>query len=115
MKIKEKREKRIRRHIRARSKISGTKDRPRLAIFRSNNNVQLQLIDDDTQKTIVSTSTVKAKGKNATEKAVSAAKDLAKKALDSGIKQAVFDRGGYKYHGRIKAIADAAREAGLKI
>jgi len=100
-----KRTNRIRRHNRIRAKISGTSARPRLSVFRSNKHLHLQLIDDKTGKTIASSSTVKSKG---------VAKDLADKAGALGIKAIVFDRGGYKYHGRITKIAEELRSSGLK-
>ena len=102
---------------RIRRKVNGTADRPRLAIFRSLKYIYAQVIDDATGKTIVSASSrdkeSSTKGANAAAaKAVGAL--IAKKAKDKGITQVVFDRGGYLYHGRVKALADAAREAGLQ-
>jgi len=106
----------LQRKNRARSKISGTVERPRLSVFRSNTGLYLQLIDDENSVTLVSVNLkeIKEKG-NKSEIGVLAGKLLAKKATEKGIKQVVFDRGGNKYHGRIKAVAEAAREAGLKI
>jgi len=114
-----KREKRIARHRRVRAKIKGTKERPRLCVFRSNKHIYAQLIDDGEGKTLVSASDFELgtkKGKKAvkTELAKEVGKAVAKKAADKKIKEVVFDRGGYKYHGRVKALAEAAREAGLK-
>lgn len=113
---KVKRQKRIVRHRRVRSKIQGTAERPRLSVFRSQKNIFLQLVDDGASKTLVSSSSREVKdvmGK--TKKAFAAGKLLAERAQKAGIKGAVFDRGGYKFHGRVKKVAEAAREAGLKI
>lgn len=96
---------RITRHRRIRAKISGTALRPRLSVFRSNKYLHLQLIDDESSKTLAAASTVKDKN---------APKTLADKALALGIKEIVFDRGGYKYHGQIAKAADEIRNAGLK-
>lgn len=103
---------------RIRSKISGNGARPRLSVFRSNSEIYAQLIDDSTGKTIASISSLgknsaKAKGSKS-EKAKSVGTSIAKAAADKGIQEVVFDRNGYLYHGRVKAVADAAREAGLK-
>lgn len=100
-----KRKNRITRHRRIRAKISGTALRPRLSVFRSNKYLHLQLIDDENSKTLAAASTLSDKN---------APKDLADKALALGIKEIVFDRGGYKYHGQIAKIADDIRNAGLK-
>ena len=106
-------------HRRIRSRLSGTPEKPRLAVFRSNNHMYVQVIDDEAGNTIVSASTVQADVKKGLDKTnnVEAAKKLgeviAKKALDNGIKTVVFDRGGYIYQGKVKALAEAAREAGL--
>ena len=108
---------RVRRHARVRKTISGTKEVPRLNVFRSNKGIYAQVIDDVNGVTLVSASS-KDKDFNAyggnieAAKAVGAA--LAKRALEKGITEVVFDRGGYVYHGRVAALADAAREAGLK-
>lgn len=107
-------------HRRIRSRLSGTPEKPRLAVFRSNNHMYVQIIDDVAGNTIVSASTLQADVKDGLEKTnnVEAASKLgtviAKKALDNGIKKVVFDRGGYIYQGKVKALADAAREAGLE-
>ncbi len=104
------------RHKRVRAKLSGTAERPRLAAFASGKHMHLQLIDDVTGKTLAAASTLEVKEKlGKTTKAAVAAKLLAGKAAKLGIKTAVFDRGGFLYHGRIKAVADALREAGLKV
>ena len=107
---------RTRRHIRVRRKISGTADRPRLCVYRSNSNLYVQIIDDVAGNTIVSASTLdkEIKTKHANKEA---AKELgtliAKRAADKNIKTVVFDRGGYIYHGVVKELAEAARESGL--
>lgn len=106
---------RIRRHKRIRANISGTKDVPRLSLYKSNKNIYAQLIDDEKGITIVSVRTsAKAKGgKTMTEKAKEAGKAIAKQALKKKIVKIVFDRGGFLYTGKIKAFADGAREEGL--
>ncbi len=106
---------RKKRHLRIRKDIIGTKDVPRLNIFRSNTNISAQIIDDETKTTLVSCSTIDMKIKsNNLEAASKVGEELAKRAKDKKIKTVVFDRGGYLYHGRVKALADAARKAGLK-
>jgi len=115
-------QKRIRRHNRVRSGIQGTEKRPRLAVFRANQNIYAQIIDDESQRTIVSASSLELKGKGTAKSAAAKKTDIAtqvgalvaKKAQEKNITEVVFDRGGFKYHGRVKALADAAREAGLK-
>jgi large subunit ribosomal protein L18 len=111
---KEQRRLRIRRSIR--TKISGTSARPRLSVFRSNKNIYAQLIDDLTGQTLVAISSAKLEAASANKIQVSteAGKELAKKALEKGITEVVFDRSGYLYHGRVKSLADGAREGGLK-
>ena len=110
---------RLRKHIRVRKKITGIAERPRMNVFRSLNNIYVQIIDDTTGNTLVSASTLDAalKGKVTSGGNKEAAKEVGKliasKAIDKGIKRVVFDRGGYIYHGRVKELADAAREAGL--
>jgi len=108
-----------RRQIRIRAKIHGTASRPRVAVFKSNRNIFIQFIDDENSKTLLSNqilSAAKNKSKgNKTDKTLTAAKALAEKAQAMGIKEAVFDRGGSAYHGRVKAVADTLREAGIKI
>lgn len=101
------------RHRRVRAKINGTKDCPRLSVFRSHRHIYAQLIDDQKGKTLVSVSDAKIKA-NKTVAAKEVGQTIAKGALDKKIKKAVFDRGGYRYHGRIKALAEGAREGGLK-
>ena len=108
---------RQRRHIRVRTKISGTAERPRLCVYRSNSNVYAQIIDDVAGNTLVSASTldkeVKTKHSNK-EAAKEVGKLIAKRAAEKNIKDVVFDRGGYIYHGVIKELAEAAREGGLQ-
>ena len=109
------------RHRRLRRHIIGTSDRPRLAVFRSNNHIYAQVIDDDAQSTLCSASTVdkelrtglEANGSSC-DASVAVGELVAKRAIAKGIQQVVFDRGGNLYHGRVKALADAAREAGLQ-
>lgn len=109
-----------RRHMRVRGKISGTAQRPRLCITRSNSNLYAQFVDDVAGKTLLGVSTLgpdfKATGKSGAtvEGAAAMGEIIGKKALEAGITEIVFDRGGNLYHGRIKAVADGAREAGLK-
>jgi len=107
---------RVRRHARVRSKISGTAKAPRLCIYRSNKNIEAQIIDDDKRVTLVSSSSMTLKLENGSnvEAAAQVGKDIAEKAIAKKIKTVVFDRSGYIYHGRVKALAEAAREAGLK-
>jgi len=109
---------RERRHARVRKRVEGTTDRPRLCVFRSLNHVYAQIIDDSRMHTLVSASTLdpEIKGGDAGAKTAEAGlvgSLVAKRALSQGIKQVVFDRGGYKYHGRVKALAEAARSQGL--
>ena len=117
---KSRQEVRAEKHRRIRSRLSGTADRPRLAVFRSNDHMYAQIIDDTVGNTIVSASTldkdVKAELEktNNVEAAAYLGKVIAKKAFDKGIKEVVFDRGGYIYQGKVAALAEAAREAGLE-
>lgn len=106
---------RERRHARVRAKISGTAEIPRLSVYRSNANIFAQLIDDVAGKTLVSMSSHKMTGGTKSEQATAVGKGIAEAAVKLGIKRAVFDKGGYKYHGRVAAVASAAREAGLTI
>jgi len=110
------REARKRRHTRVRSKLSGTAERPRLVVFRSNRGIEAQLVDDLEGKTIAAASWLQLKSLKGSksEQAVEVGKLLAQRAKDAGVETAVFDRGGYLYHGRVKALADAAREGGLE-
>ena len=112
------REARLRRHRRVRGKVRGTAERPRLAVFRSNRGIFAQLVDDDSGRTVTSASWTglpKSFKGDKTEQAAEVGKQLAANARQAGIETAVFDRGGYLYHGRVKALADAAREGGLTI
>ena len=101
-------------HARIRAKLSGTEQRPRLNVYRSLNNIYAQLIDDEKGVTLVSASTIKLKTGGNVAAAREIGKAVAELAVEKGIKKVVFDRGGFLYHGRIKALADAAREAGLE-
>lgn len=111
---------RLQRHKRVRRKITGTTQRPRLCVFRSANNIYAQIIDDTNRVTVVSASTLDAEIKGSEnhngnkEAAKLVGSMIAKKAVEKGITEVVFDRGGYLYHGRVKELAEAAREAGLK-
>jgi large subunit ribosomal protein L18 len=108
---------RTKRHERIRLTLSGKTERPRLAVFRSLNQIYAQVIDDSAGRTLASASSlesgVKSTSGNKTEHAKVVGKLLAERAKDAGVKQVVFDRAGYRYHGRVRALADAAREAGL--
>ncbi|MFS0562436.1 50S ribosomal protein L18 [Terribacillus sp. 179-K 1B1 HS] len=113
-----KNESRKRRHNRVRKSISGTSERPRLNVYRSNKHIYAQLIDDTTGKTLASASTKDAslnlEATSNVEAAQKVGEAVANRAKEAGVTTIVFDRGGYLYHGRVKALADAAREAGLK-
>lgn len=112
-------EARIKRHARLRQRVKGKQERPRLNVFRSLNHIYAQVVDDTTGHTIAASSSLDAEikaetgGKTKTDVAKGVGLLMAERAKDKGVKEVVFDRGGYKYHGRIKALADAAREAGL--
>lgn len=106
--------KRIRLKKKIRSRISGVGERPRLCVFKSNNFIYAQLVDDDSQKTIVSVSDMKDTKGTKVERATKAGKALAALAKEKGISAVVFDRSGFKYTGRVKALADGAREGGLQ-
>ena len=99
---------------RIRGKISGTPERPRMSVFRSNKGIYVQIIDDLAGNTLVASSSKGLEGGTKSEIAAKVGADIAKKAMDKGITQVVFDRNGYLFHGRVKSLADAAREAGLK-
>lgn len=111
---------REKRHCRIRNHVKGTAERPRLAVFRSNKHMYAQIIDDTKHHTLAAASTVEADVASKVEftstvaAAAAVGEAIAKKALDKGITEVVFDRGGFVYHGKVKALADAAREAGLK-
>ena len=110
---------RDRRHRRVRKKVTGTAERPRLAVFRSSRHIYVQAIDDLTGRTLVSASTMEADLRGGTTATVDAAKKVGKlvgeRAQAAGITTVVFDRGGFKYHGRVAAVADGARESGLNL
>jgi large subunit ribosomal protein L18 len=116
----DRRKARLLRHRRVRKHVIGTPERPRLNIFRSHRHIYAQVIDDSRGYTLASASTVDVEVKaqteelNKTEQARVVGRVVAERALDQGVKRVVFDRGGYKYHGRVKALADAAREGGLE-
>jgi len=123
MKIKTKNDRRVRIQLRQRKRISGSKERPRLSVFRSVAHIYAQIIDDLSGETLVSASTVEPSLKGQFDKAVrggnikgaeAIGKAIAERSIDKGIKRVVFDRGGSLYHGRIRAVADAARKAGLE-
>ena len=109
----------IKRHRRVRKKVFGTSERPRLSVFRSNMHIYAQVIDDTKQHTLVAASTVEAEVKSTiksganSDASIQIGKLIAKRSLEKGIEKVVFDRGGNLYHGRVKALAEAAREAGL--
>ena len=109
-----KNERRTKIKYRVRNKISGTAERPRMSVFRSNKQIYVQVINDDEQKTLVAASSLGIEASNKSEQASKVGALIAKKAIEAGITSVVFDRNGYLYHGRIKAVADAARNAGLK-
>lgn len=119
-KAKERRLARQRRHERVRRHVSGTPERPRLCVFRSLRHIEAQVIDDTHGRTLVAASTLDSgvrsqlEGKDKSAQATLVGEMIAKRALEAGITQIVFDRGGYKYHGRVKSLADAARKAGLE-
>jgi len=108
---------RVRRHLRVRKKVSGTTERPRLAVYRSEKNIYAQIIDDMNGVTLVSASSLDKEfnGLGSNKEAAKVVGEMvAKRAIEKGIKEVVFDRGGYVYHGRIQNLADSAREAGLQ-
>ncbi len=106
-------EKRFRRHLRVRKKVEGTTERPRLVVFRSLKHIYAQLVDDASMRTLMTVSDTKLEGKKI-DKSSEVGKLLAGRAKEAGITRVVFDRAGYKYHGRVKAVADGAREGGLE-
>jgi large subunit ribosomal protein L18 len=112
------REARQRRHRRVRGRVTGTAERPRLVVFRSNRGIEAQLVDDIAGRTLAAASWLqlkKSSKRTKSEQAVEVGKLLAQNAKKAGVEQAVFDRAGYLYHGRVKALAEAAREGGLRI
>ena len=108
------RESRKKRHNRIRARLTGTKEQPRLVVFRSSKYIYAQVINDDEGRVLVSASDLSLKKGTKVEKAVKIGQEIAKKAKTQKIEKVVFDRGGYRYHGRVKALAEAAREEGLK-
>lgn len=111
-----KNQKRLRRKVRIRKKVNGTTERPRLCVYRSNANIYAQLVNDETGETLAAASTqVIAKGKGLNkDSATEVGREIAKMAKEKNVESVVFDRNGYLYHGRVKALADGAREGGLK-
>ena len=107
-------EKRHQRHLRVRKKVTGTTERPRLVVYRSIKHIYAQLVDDGAQRTILTVSDQGVADGKKTEKSVEVGKRVAEKAKAAGITKVVFDRGGYQYHGRVKAGAEGAREGGLE-
>jgi large subunit ribosomal protein L18 len=118
-KTKTRLERHLKKHMRVRTKLAGSAERPRLCVFRSLKHIYVQIIDDSTGRTLISASTLDKEiraeaGGNNKEMAKKGGQLAAKRALEKGIGTVVFDRGGYLYHGRVKSLADSAREAGLK-
>ena len=107
-------QKRVRRHLRVRRRITGTAERPRLVVFRSLKHIYAQLVDDTAGRTLMSVSDSSVTEGKKAERSVQVGKAIAEKAKAAGITRVVFDRAGYKYHGRVKAVADGAREGGLE-
>ena len=110
---KTRQELRYRRHLRVRKRVNGTSERPRLVVFRSLKHIYAQLVDDTTSRTLATVSSHKLTGKKS-DKSTEVGKLIAQKAKDAGFSSVVFDRSGYRYHGRVKAVADGAREGGLE-
>jgi large subunit ribosomal protein L18 len=115
MDAKAKRAGRLRRHARVRKTVAGAAERPRLAVYRSNRHTYAQLIDDVGARTIVAASDAEVKGENPIERAKAVGSLIAGRAKDAGIERVVFDRGGRRFHGRVAAVAEGAREGGLQI
>jgi len=116
----QRRQARLRRHVRVRRRLSGTTQRPRLAVYRSLRHIYAQVIDDESGRTLAAASTLDpavssevSDGKNRTARAAVVGRVVAERSKGAGITEVVFDRGGYRYHGRVRALAEAAREAGL--
>jgi large subunit ribosomal protein L18 len=107
-------ERRQRRHLRVRKKVSGTPERPRLVVYRSLKHIYAQLVDDVQNRTLMTVSDAKTGDGTKTAKSAEVGRQLAERAKEAGITSVVFDRAGYKYHGRVKAVADGAREGGLE-
>jgi large subunit ribosomal protein L18 len=107
-------EKRYQRHLRVRKKVAGTAERPRLVVYRSLKHITAQIVDDTTGRTLATVTSVGVGEGKKSDKSAAVGKALAAKAKEQGITRVVFDRAGYKYHGRVKAVADGAREGGLE-
>jgi large subunit ribosomal protein L18 len=107
-------ERRFKRHLRVRNKISGTPERPRLVVFRSLKHIYAQLVDDSANRTLATVSDLNIEQGKKSERAAEVGKQIAERAKSAGITRVVFDRAGYRYHGRIKAVADGARKGGLE-
>ena len=107
-------EKRVRRHLRVRKTVQGTAERPRLVVYRSLKHITAQLVDDDAARTLATVTSTKVGEGKKSEKSLEVGKQIAVVAKEKGITKVVFDRGGYQYHGRVKAVADGAREGGLE-
>ena len=105
--------KRLKRRRRVRAKVVGTAERPRISVFRSNRGISVQLVDDIDGRTIAAVEWIEFRGVAKADQAAQVGKALAERAKSAGVERAVFDRGGYQYHGRVKALAEAAREGGL--
>jgi len=105
---------RYRRHLRVRKKVTGSAERPRLVVFRSLKHITAQLVDDVSRRTLITVSSTDLESGSKTAKSLEVGKRIASRAKDAGVKKVVFDRAGYKYHGRVKAVADGAREGGLE-
>ena len=116
MSVKTKQQARLRRRRRVRAKVRGSAERPRLSVFRSNRGIQAQLIDDDSGRTVAAVNWTESdlRGLKPEEQAKKAGQLLAERAKSAGVETCVFDRGGYLYHGRVRALAESAREAGLR-
>ena len=116
MTVQTKESRRLRRRLRVRAKVRGSAERPRLAVFRSNRGIQAQLIDDDRGHTVAAVSWIEGdlRGLGPMEQAKKTGELIAARAKEAGVEGCVFDRGGYLYHGRVQALAEAAREAGLR-
>jgi large subunit ribosomal protein L18 len=111
---KSREQQRNRRHLRVRKKVTGSAERPRLVVFRSLKHITAQLVDDVGRRTLITVSSTDLESGKKTEKSLAVGKRIAERAKDAGITKVVFDRAGYKYHGRVKAVADGAREGGLE-
>jgi len=112
---KSREEKRYRRHLRVRKSVTGTAERPRLVVFRSLKHITAQLVDDVARRTLLTVSSTDLTEGKKTEKSREVGKRLAARAKEAGVAKVVFDRAGYQYHGRVKAVADGAREGGLEV